>query len=106
MLPLLTGVQAVGGGGFEKAPVIDLSSSSDEEGLIAATSRDFEFNQRLFGELNCIVLGPPSDSKIIVLSDSDKEEAREEKTTGTEDATASAAVNPAQPPLSMMSLRG
>jgi hypothetical protein len=59
-----------------------------------------------FGELNCIVLGPPSDSKIIVLSDSDKEEVCEEKTTGTEDANASAAVNPTQPPLSMMSLRG
>jgi hypothetical protein len=43
-----------GGGGFEKAPVIDLSSSSDEEGLIAATSRDFEFTQRLWrAQLHC-----------------------------------------------------
>jgi hypothetical protein len=32
-----------------KASVIDLSSSSDEEDLIVATSRDFEFTQMLFG---------------------------------------------------------
>jgi hypothetical protein len=39
--------------------MIDLSSSSDEVDLIAATSRDFEFAQMLFGELNRAVLGPP-----------------------------------------------
>jgi hypothetical protein len=39
--------------------MIDLSSSSDEVDLIAATSRDFEFTQMLFGELNRAVLGPP-----------------------------------------------
>jgi hypothetical protein len=75
--------------------MIDLSSSLDEENLITTTSRDFKFTQRLFGELNRAVLGPPDDGKIIVLSDSDEEEVREEKTTSTEDATASAAVNPA-----------
>jgi hypothetical protein len=78
-----------------KAPVIDLSSSSYEEDLMAATSRDFEFIQRLFDELNRAVLGLPDDGKIIVLSDSDKEEVREEKTIDTEGATVSAAVNPA-----------
>jgi hypothetical protein len=75
--------------------VIDLSSYSDEEDLIAATSRDFEFTQRLFGELNCVVLGLPDDIKIIILSDSDEEEMCEEKTTSTEDVAASARVNPA-----------
>jgi hypothetical protein len=76
--------------------VIGLSSSSDEEDLIAATSHDFEFAQRLFGELNRAVLGPPGDSKVIVLVDSDEEkEAHEEKTTGIEPATTSGAVNPA-----------
>jgi hypothetical protein len=74
--------------------VIDLSSSSDEEDLIATTSRDFEFVQRLFGELNRAVLGPPDDDKIIILSDSDEEEVHEEKTTGTKDAAASATVKP------------
>jgi hypothetical protein len=92
-LPLLTGVRA--GGASGKAPVIDLSSSSDEKNLIAASSHNFEFTQRLFGELNHAVLGSPSDGKIIVLNDSDKEEVREEKTTGTKDVVASTAVNPA-----------
>jgi hypothetical protein len=75
--------------------VIDLFSSSDEEDLIATTSHDFEFTQRLFGEQNRIVLGLPSGGKIIVLSDSDEEEVRKEKTTNTEDVAASAIVNPA-----------
>jgi hypothetical protein len=44
-------------GGSGKAPVINLSSFSDEEDLIADTSHDFEFAQRLYGELNCAVLG-------------------------------------------------
>jgi hypothetical protein len=50
MPPLLTDARA--GGPSGKALVIDLSSSSNGEDLIAATSRDFEFAQRLFGELN------------------------------------------------------
>jgi hypothetical protein len=70
------------GGASRKAPVIDLSSSSDEEDLIA-TSRDFEFAQRFYGDLNRVVLGSPGDDKIIVLSDSNEEEVCEEKTTDT-----------------------
>jgi hypothetical protein len=77
--------------------VVDLSSSSDEESLIADVSWDEEFTRRLFGDLNHDVLGLPSDGKITILSysDEEEEEVREEKTTGTEDATISAAVNPA-----------
>jgi hypothetical protein len=83
-------------GAFGKAPVIDLSSSSDEEDLIAATSRDFEFTQRLFGELNHAVLRPPGEDMVIILDDSDEEkEVEEEKIAGTEPATTSVAVNPA-----------
>jgi hypothetical protein len=76
--------------------VVNLSSPSDEEEPIHDISRDFGFNQRLFGELNRDFLGPLEDGKIIILSDSDeeKEEAREEKSTGVEDTTTSAAVNP------------
>jgi hypothetical protein len=74
--------------------VIDLSSSSNEEDLITATSHDFAFAQRLFGELNRVIVGPPGDDKIIILSDCDEEEVWEEKTTSTKDAAASAAVNP------------
>jgi hypothetical protein len=90
--PSLAGVRV--GGPSGKAPVIDLSSSSDEEGPIADTSRDKEFAKRLFGDLNCDVLGLPGDGKIIILSDSDKEgEVREEKPTDNEVVATSAAVN-------------
>jgi hypothetical protein len=77
--------------------VVYLSSSSDEEGLIADVSWDEEFIRKLFGDINCDVLGPPDDNKIIMLSDSDEEEdeVHEEKTTGTEDVATSATVNPA-----------
>jgi hypothetical protein len=77
--------------------VVDLSSSSDEKGLIADVSRDEEFARRIFGELNCGVLGPPGDGKIIILNDFDEEEeeACEEKTIGTKDASTYATVNPA-----------
>jgi hypothetical protein len=61
------------GGPSDKAPMIDLSSSLDEEDLIAATSHDFEFAQRLFSELNRAVLGPPGDGKVIVFDDSNEE---------------------------------
>jgi hypothetical protein len=75
------------GSSFGKAPVMDLSSSSDDEGLITDVSWDEEFTRRLFGDFNRDVLGPSGDGKIVILSDSDEEEeVREEKTTGTEDA--------------------
>jgi hypothetical protein len=77
--------------------VIELSSPSDEEDFIPDTSRDFEFAQRLYGELNRSHLALLDDGKIIILSDSDeeKEEVHEEKSTGVEAAATSVAVNPA-----------
>jgi hypothetical protein len=85
------------GGPSRKALVIDLSSSSGEEDFIVDTSCDFEFTQRLYGELNRGFLGSPGNSKIIILSDSDeeKEEVREEKSSSPKDPAASATVNPA-----------
>jgi hypothetical protein len=76
--------------------VIYLSSSSDEEDSFTDTSREFEFTQRLYGELNHDLLGPPGDGKIIILNDSDKEkeEACKEKFASAKDAVASTAVNP------------
>jgi hypothetical protein len=78
-----------------KVPVIDLSSSSDEEDAFTDTSHDFEFAQQVYGELNRDFLRPPGDDNIIILSDSDEEneEARKEKSTSSEDATVSAVVN-------------
>jgi hypothetical protein len=80
------------GGSFGKAPVVDLSSSSDKGDLIADASRNEAFARRLFGDLNRDVLGPPDDDKIIILSDSDEEdEVREEKVTDGKAAPSSAA---------------
>jgi hypothetical protein len=81
------------GGPSEKVPVVDLSSSSNEEGLIPDTSQDVEFVKKLSGDLNLDVLGPPGDGKMIILSDSneEEEEVREEKTTDAKAAPSSAA---------------
>jgi hypothetical protein len=74
--------------------MIDLSLSSDEENFIADTSYDTEFARKLFGDLNCDILGPPGDGKVIILDDSDEEkEASDEKTVGTKLTATSAAVN-------------
>jgi hypothetical protein len=83
-------------GPSEMAPVVDLSSPQDEEEPIHDIARDFEFVQRLFGELNRDLLGPPGDGKVIILSDSneEEEEVHEENSVGTEDAATSAVVNP------------
>jgi hypothetical protein len=90
------------GGSSRKAPVVDLSSSSDEEDLIPDTSHDFEFTQHLDGELNLALLGPPGDGKVIVISDSDEEmEAHEETITEAEAtpfATAEKSLTPAASP--------
>jgi hypothetical protein len=67
--------------------VVDLSSSSDEGDLIADVSWDEEIIKRLFGDLNCDVLGPPDGGKSIILSDSDEEEVREEKAADVKDAS-------------------
>jgi hypothetical protein len=80
---------------FEKVPVVDLSSSSDEEGLIPDTSRDKEFVKKLFSNLNRSVIGPPDDGKIIILSDFDEEEeVHEEDVANTEATPTSAARTP------------
>jgi hypothetical protein len=81
------------GGPSKKVPVVDLSSSSNEEGLIPDTSQDMEFVKKLSGDLNLDVLGPPGDGKMIILSDSNEEEedVREEKTTDAKAAPSSAA---------------
>jgi hypothetical protein len=75
--------------------MIDLSLSSGEKNFIADTSRDAKFSRKLFGDLNCDILMPPSDGNVIILDDSDKEkEALDEKTVVTELVATSPAVNP------------
>jgi hypothetical protein len=72
--------------------VVDLSSSSDEGDLIADVSWDEALARRLFGDLNHTVLGPPSDGKIIIFSDSDEEEEVHEKKPIDADVAPSSAV--------------
>jgi hypothetical protein len=76
--------------------VVDLSSSSNEEGLILDTSRNEEFARRLLGDLNRGVLGPHGDGKVIILSDSDEgEEVRVEDAVDAEATPSSAVKSPA-----------
>jgi hypothetical protein len=78
----------------EKTPTINLSSSLDEENFIVDTSHDAKFIKKLFGDLNCDILGSPGDDKIIILDDSDEEnEAHEEKTVDIESTIASASTD-------------
>jgi hypothetical protein len=74
--------------------VVDLSSY--EEDFFPETSWDEDFARRLFGDLNCDLLGPPDDDKVIILSDSDdeEEEVREEDATNTEAAPSSVVKSP------------
>jgi hypothetical protein len=63
--------------------VVDLSS--DEEDTLPDTLREEEFIRKLFGDLNHGLLGLPSDTNIIVLSDTDEEEeVREEDAVDVE----------------------
>jgi hypothetical protein len=71
---------------------VGLALSSGEEDSVADTSRDEELARKLFGDLNCNILEPPGEGKIIVLSDSDDEdETLEDATVNTEAAPSSAA---------------
>jgi hypothetical protein len=75
--------------------VIDLSLSSNEENVIADTSRDTKFARKFFDDLNRDILGPHGDGNVIILDASDEEkEASDEKTADTELMATSAAVNP------------
>jgi hypothetical protein len=84
------------GGSSGKTPVVNLSSSSGEGDLIVDASQDEEFARRFFDDLNCDVLWPPGDGKIIILSDSDEEEeVHEEKAADVEVVSSSVVRTPA-----------
>jgi hypothetical protein len=68
--------------------VVDLSSSSDEDSLTPNTSWDEEFIKRIFGDLNCDVLGLSDDDKIIILNDFNDEEEEEVHEEDAADAEA------------------
>jgi hypothetical protein len=75
------------GNASRKIPMLDPSSS------IVDTSRDEELVRKLFGDLNCDILRPPGDGKIIILDDDD--EAQEEKTADIESTVAPASTDDA-----------
>jgi hypothetical protein len=67
----------------EGFPMVDLSSQ--EEDTFFDTSQDEEIARKLFGDLNCGLLGLPDDGNVIVLNDSDEEEeVREDDCTDVE----------------------
>jgi hypothetical protein len=88
------------GGPSEPVPIADLASSSGEEDSVADTSRDEELTRKLFGDLNHDIIGPPGDSKIIVLSDSDDEDETHEDATINAEAAPPSAANSVDSPTS------
>jgi hypothetical protein len=76
---------------FEGSLVVDLSS--EEEDASPDTSRDEEISQKLFGDLNRGLLGPPGDGNIIILIDSNEEEEVQEDDRANAEATPSSARN-------------
>jgi hypothetical protein len=80
------------GGPSEEIPVVELSSD-EEENALPNTSRDEEFIQRLFGDLNHGLLGPLSDGNVIILSDSNEEEEVHEEVTVEVEAAPPSDVN-------------
>jgi hypothetical protein len=75
-------------GGASGATPVSIPSS-----LVVDTSRDEEFVRKLFGDLNRDILGPPGDSKIIIIAESDDDdEAQEEGMTGIDPTTVLASV--------------
>jgi hypothetical protein len=79
---------------------VDLASSLGKEDFFIDTSRDEELSRKLFGDLNCDILGPPGDGKIIVLSDSDDEDEAHEDATVNAEAAPPSAVNSVDTPTS------
>jgi hypothetical protein len=78
------------GNAFRKIPMLDPSS------FIVDTSRDEELARKLFGDLNCDILVPPGDGKIIILDDSDDDgDAQEEEIADIESTIAPASVDDA-----------
>jgi hypothetical protein len=83
---------------FEQGGASGVTPVSGPSSLVVDTSCDEEFTRKLFGDLNCDILGPPGDGKIIIIDDSDNDdEAQEEGTTDIDPTTvlASAADAPA-----------
>jgi hypothetical protein len=81
---------------FEQGNAFRKSSMLDPSLFIADTSRDEKIARKLFGDLNCDILGSPGDGKIIILDDFyDDSKAQEGTTTKIESTTAPASIDDA-----------
>jgi hypothetical protein len=69
---------------FEQGSASGVTLVSGPSSLVVDTSRYAEFTRKLFGDLNCDILGPPGDGKIIIIDDDD---AQEEGTIGIDPTT-------------------
>jgi hypothetical protein len=73
---------------FEQGGASGATSVSGPSSLVVDTSHDEEFVRKLFGDLNCNILGLPDDGKIIIIDDSDDDaKAQEEGTTDIDPMT-------------------
>jgi hypothetical protein len=79
---------------------VDLALSLGEEEPVADTSRDEEIVRKLFGDLNRDILGPPGDSKVIVISDSDDEDETHKDATVNAEAAPPSTANSTDSPTS------
>jgi hypothetical protein len=64
---------------FEQGGASGVTPVSGVSSLVVDTSHDEEFTRKLFGELNCDILGPPGDGKIIIIDDSDDDDTVQEE---------------------------
>jgi hypothetical protein len=64
---------------FEQGGASGVTLVSIPSSLVVDTSCDEEFARKLFGVLNRDILGPPGDSKIIIIDDCDNDDEAQEE---------------------------
>jgi hypothetical protein len=75
---------------FKQGNALGTTPVSGPSSLVVDTSHDEEFARKLLGDLNCDILRPPGDGKIIIIDDDD--EAQEEGMAGIEPTVVPASV--------------
>jgi hypothetical protein len=80
---------------FEQGGASGVTPVSSPSSLVVDTSRDEEFTRKLFGDLNRDIFGPSGDDKIIIIDDSNDDEAQEEGTTDVDPMTVPASATDA-----------
>jgi hypothetical protein len=73
---------------FEQGSASGETPVSSPSSLVVDTSHDEEFARKVFGDLIHDILGPPGDSKIIIINDSDDDDEAQEEGITSIDPTA------------------